>query len=155
MITQRLSPGPRYPALLQLLRASEALWNASRVFFARWELSPSQFNVLNLLCDEPDGLSQVELSRQLIMHRSNATGLIDRLETRGLVKRMENNADRRAYVVILTPAGQRLLHQILPHYYGAAENVWGNFTATRAKDLVDELERLSTNAERLAKRISD
>ena len=95
MITQRPSPGPRYPALLLLLRASEALWNASRVFFARWELSPSQFNVLNLLCDQPDGLSQVELSRQLIMHRSNVTGLVDRLETRGLVKRTENDADRR------------------------------------------------------------
>ena len=155
MITQRPSPGPRYPALLQLLRASEALWNASRVFFAGWELSPSQFNVLNLLCDQPDGLSQVELSRQLIMHRSNATGLIDRLETRGLVKRTENDADRRAYVVVLTPAGRRLIHQVLPHYYGAAEKVWGNFAATRATDLVVELERLSANAERLAKRISD
>jgi DNA-binding MarR family transcriptional regulator len=153
MITRRSSPGPRYPALLQLLRASEALWNASRVFFARWELSPSQFNVLNLLCDQPDGLSQVELSRHLIMHRSNATGLVDRLETRGLVKRTENNADRRAYVVVLTPAGRRLLHQVLPRYYEAAEKVWGSLPATRAKDLVAELERLSANAERLATRI--
>jgi len=155
MTTQRLSPGPRYPALLQLLRASEALWNASRVFFARWELSPSQFNVLNLLFDQPDGLSQAELSRQLIMHRSNATGLVDRLETRGLVKRKENAADRRAYVVVLTPAGRRLLNQILPHYYRAAENVWGNFTASRATDLVTELERLGANAKRMAKQISN
>ena len=155
MITQRLSPGPRYPALLQLLRASEALWNASRVFFSRWDLSPSQFNVLNLLFDQPDGLSQAELSRQLIMHRSNVTGLVDRLETRGLVKRTENDADRRAYVVVLTPAGRRLLHQVLPRYYDAAEKVWGNFTAARATDLVAELERLGANAKRMAKRISD
>ena len=41
--------GPRYQALIELLRTAENLWNASRVFFARWELSPSQFNVLNLL----------------------------------------------------------------------------------------------------------
>src|SRR6266496_1133102 len=47
-------PGPRYQALLQLLRTAEALWNASRNFFARWDLSPSQFNVLNLLYDQPD-----------------------------------------------------------------------------------------------------
>ena len=155
MITQRLSPGPRYPALLQLLRASEALWNVSRVFFARWDLSPSQFNVLNSLWDQPGGLSQVELSRQLIMHRSNATGLIDRLETRGLVKRTENDADRRAYVVVLTPAGRRLLQEVLPRYYEAAEKVWGNLTATRAKLLVADLERLSANAKRTVKQISD
>src|SRR5439155_27087571 len=37
-------PGPRYRALLQLLRTAETLWNSSRLFFVRWELSPSQFN---------------------------------------------------------------------------------------------------------------
>jgi hypothetical protein len=47
------APGPRYPALLQLLRTAENLWNASRLFFGRWDLSPSQFNVLNLLSGEP------------------------------------------------------------------------------------------------------
>ena len=57
------SPGPRYRALLQLLRTAETLWNASRLFFVRWALSPSQFNVLNLLYDKPDGCTQIELSR--------------------------------------------------------------------------------------------
>lgn len=73
----------RYQALLQLLRTADCLWNASRVFFARWELSPSQFNVLNLLSDQPDGLSQIKLGCLLITHRSNVTGLVDRLERRG------------------------------------------------------------------------
>ena len=72
------SPGPRYRALLQLLRTAETLWNVSRLFFARWDLSPSQFNVLNLVSDKPDGMSQIDLGRRLIMHRSNVTGLVDR-----------------------------------------------------------------------------
>ena len=86
----------RYEALLELLKTAESLWNASRVFFAKWDLSPSQFNVLNLLHLQPDGCSQVELSRQLIMHRSNVTGLVDRLEDRGLVKRTSLPSDRRS-----------------------------------------------------------
>src|SRR5919197_4265703 len=98
------SPGPRYQALLQLLRTAEALWNASRLFFARWDLGPSQFNVLHLLYGQPEGCTQVELSRWLIMHRSNVTGLVDRLEARGLVRRRDNTNDRRAYRVVLTPA---------------------------------------------------
>ncbi len=48
-------PGPHYEALLQLLRTSESIWNASRVFFGRWDLSPSQFNILNVLLGSPDG----------------------------------------------------------------------------------------------------
>src|ERR1035437_23608 len=78
---------PGYRALMELLRTADTVWNASRAFFERWDLSPSQFNVLTLLHLTPDGLSQTDLSRQLIMHRSNLTGLVDRLEKRGLVAR--------------------------------------------------------------------
>src|SRR5207244_4704246 len=107
----------RYEALLQVLRTADSLWETSRVFFARWELSPSQFNVLNLLIDKPEGLSQIEMGRLLIMHRSNVTGLIDRLARRGLVKRDESASDHRAYRIVLAAAGHRLLGRILPEYF--------------------------------------
>src|SRR5947209_7830446 len=135
------SPGPRYRALLQLLRTAETLWNASRLFFVRWDLSPSQFNVLNLLYDQPDGCTQIGLSRSLIMHRSNVTGLVDRLEGRGLVRRRNQARDRRAYRVVLTPAGRNLVRQILPYYYAAAERVWGELSPRRTDQLIDELMR--------------
>ena len=144
------SPGPRYRALLQLLRTAETLWNASRLFFVRWALSPSQFNVLNLLYDQPDGCTQIELSRSLIMHRSNVTGLVNRLEARGLVQRRDSANDRRAYRVVLTVTGRKLLQEILPHYYAAAERVWGEFSASRADQLIEELTRVCANAEDVA-----
>lgn len=136
----------RYAALLQLLRTAEDLWNASRVFFARWDLSPSQFNVLNLLHARPDGLSQADFSRLLVMHRSNATGLVDRLELRGLVRRTNDPADRRAYRVLLAPAGRRLVETILPEYHEAAEQVWAGVDAARAEALLEDLRRLTQNA---------
>ena len=117
--------GPRYDALMQLLRTADTIWNSSRMLFDRWEISPSQFNILNLLYNKPAGLSQVELSRALIMHRSNVTGLVDRLEARDLVKRSDIPGDRRAYRVSLTVAGKKLVSQILPEYFTAAEALWG------------------------------
>ena len=144
-------PGPHYEALLQLLRTSETLWNASRLFFARWDLSPSQFNLLNLLTDAPDGVTQVELSRSLIMHRSNVTGLADRLEERGLITRKDNPNDRRAYRVVLTAAGRKLMQKVLPEYYVAAEKIWGEFPLNRTKQLVADLERLSASVEQFSK----
>jgi DNA-binding MarR family transcriptional regulator len=143
------APGPRYAALLQLLRAAENLWNSSRVFFGRWDLSPSQFNVLNLLRDEPDGLSQIQISRLLIMHRSNATGLIDRLEQRGLLQRRASPGDRRAYRVVLTPAARQLLARILPGYYRLAEQVWDNLPVARVRRLLADLSHLDANVARL------
>jgi DNA-binding MarR family transcriptional regulator len=139
----------RYQTLLQVLRAADALWNASRAFFARWDLSPSQFNVLNLLQSRREGISQSELSRELIMHRSNATGLVDRLEQRGLVKRLNLAGDRRAYRVVLTPAGHKLLREILPRYHADAGRVWGKLPSKRVAALLGDLKEIASNAETL------
>jgi DNA-binding MarR family transcriptional regulator len=154
MAIRPTAPGPRYHALLQLLRTADTLWNASRVFFARWDLSPSQFNVLNLLSDHPKGLSQIELGRLLVMHRSNVTGLIDRLEARRLVRRRDNSTDRRAFNVMLTPAGKKLIRQIQPYYHRAADEVWSDLPLKRANQLVAELVAVSANAERIAGELS-
>jgi len=143
------APGPRYPALLRLLRTAENLWNASRALFGRWDLSPSQFNVLNLLRDQPRGLSQVQISRLLIMHRSNVTGLIDRLEKRGLLRRHASPGDRRAYRVVLTPAARQLLARILPGYYRLAEQAWDDLPVARVRQLLADLSHLDANLARL------
>ncbi|MGA2657282.1 MAG: MarR family transcriptional regulator [Verrucomicrobiota bacterium] len=137
-------------ALVQLLRAADTVWNASRAFFARWGLSPSQFNVLNLLEGNPSGLSQTELSRQLIMHRSNVTGLVDRLERRRLVRREDAVGDRRAYRVVLTPDGARLLGDVLPRYYEEARRVCEHLSERRAAELVADFGQIAQNAEQIA-----
>jgi DNA-binding MarR family transcriptional regulator len=141
---------PRYRALIELLRTADTIWDASRVFFGRWDLSPSQFNVLNLLRLNPAGLSQTDLSLQLIMHRSNVTGLVDRLETRGLVARQDAAGDRRAYSVVLTAAGSALLKQILPLYYQGAKAAWSHVSAKRAAELTRDLRQVAQNAQQIA-----
>ena len=150
MSTKPLQPGPHYEAMLQLLRTAETLWNSSRIFFSRWDLSPSQFNVLNVLRDSAEGLSQTELSRELLTHRSNVTGLVDRLEERKLVKRQSVPDDRRAYRVVLTEGGHKLLAEILPIFYQAAEDVWDGVSAKRAVQLNEELLRINAQAEAIA-----
>ena len=145
---------PGYRALMELLRTADTVWNASRVFFERWDLSPSQFNVLNLLRLNPAGLSQTDLSRELIMHRSNLTGLVDRLERRGLVARREVAADRRAYRVVLTGAGGKLLRQVLPQYYEGAARVWGHLPVRRAAGLIADLQKAAQNTQEIAAGLS-
>jgi MarR family transcriptional regulator, 2-MHQ and catechol-resistance regulon repressor len=145
-------PGPRYVALLDLLRTAETVWNASRALFDRWGLGPSQFNVLDLLHGSAGGRTQTELSRELLMHRSNVTGLVDRMVERGWVVRRADPADRRVHHVHLTPAGERLVREILPHYYLAAEEVWGGFPVQQLPALRRAMERLRHNAEALASR---
>lgn len=143
-------PDPRYEALLQLLRTADSLWNASRLFFAPWDLSPAQFNVLNLLSDKKDGLTQSELGRELLTHRSNVTGLVDRLESRGLVSRGDSTSDRRAWSVRLTPAGRWLLQEVLPRYHAAAVEIWEGVKPASTRETSAVLRILEQNARRAA-----
>ena len=145
----------RYEALLRLLRTSETIWNASRLFFARWALSPSQFNILNLLNGHAGGLTQTDLSHALITHRSNVTGLVDRLEQRGLVVRKAVPGDRRAYSVQLTRAGARLVEEILPEYYARAEAAFEPIPLKDLARLNRQLAEIDATATRIAAQLEN
>ena len=45
------------------------------------------------------------LARSLACDASNVTGIVDRLEARGLLERQPDEADRRLKVIALTPRG--------------------------------------------------
>jgi MarR family transcriptional regulator, organic hydroperoxide resistance regulator len=74
---------------------------------AEFDLSPAQCHVLHLI--EPGKpIPMGRLAETMACDASNVTGLVDRLESRGLVKRQPSTADRRQKVLDLTPAGVRL-----------------------------------------------
>src|SRR5229473_6468443 len=79
---------------------------------AELELSPAQCHVLHLI--EPGRpVPMGRLAEALACDASNVTGLVDRLESRGLVRRQPSEEDRRIKVLELTPAGTRLRSIVL------------------------------------------
>src|SRR2546422_9427290 len=79
---------------------------------AEFELSPAQCHLLNLI-DPDQPTSMGRLAETLACDASNMTGLVDRLESRGLVRRCPSSEDRRVKVLELTPAGGRLRAVVL------------------------------------------
>ena len=70
------------------------------------ELSPAQCHVLHLI--EPGhAVPMGHVADKLACDASNVTGLVDRLESRGLIRRRPSDRDRRIKVLQLTPAGLR------------------------------------------------
>jgi DNA-binding MarR family transcriptional regulator len=70
-----------------------------------FDLMPPQQLILGLL-DEPRPMG--ELAQQMHCDNSNITGIVDRLEERGLVERGAAEGDRRVKLVALTQAGREI-----------------------------------------------
>jgi DNA-binding MarR family transcriptional regulator len=91
---------------------------AHRIFgatTAELELAPAQAVALQELEAERP-ISMRELAERLRCHPSNITGLVDRLEARGLVERRPDPRDRRVKGLALTPTGEQVrlrLHKLL------------------------------------------
>ena len=71
-----------------------------------------RFDLLAQLERHPRGLTMGELSQRLMVTGGNVTGITDQLEAEGHVRRAPHPEDRRAYAVMLTPAGRRLFRRM-------------------------------------------
>ncbi len=144
-----MTPDPAIDLVVNTVSASNALLRTSRRVFRPFGLSEAQFNVLQVLQDADDLLSQRELSDILIVDRSNITGLIDRMEKADWVKRQPVPGDRRAYRVALTPEGRRLWRQANTAYVQAIARVTVNLTSTQMRAVSTALPILERSARSL------
>jgi MarR family transcriptional regulator, organic hydroperoxide resistance regulator len=106
----------------------------------RLNLSPIQCHVLQLMePDEPVAMGQ--LADTLSCDASNVTGLIDRLEGQGLVRRRPGHTDRRVKQIELTVAGTRIRAELQQRIAGESCAL-GRLSAAERKALVRLLEKL-------------
>jgi len=110
------------PAVEEAVRAYVKLMRASRSVLARVEpalakrgLTPTQLGVLEALLHK-GAMTHRELGRKVLTSAGNMTDVVDKLEARGLVRRVRGAADRRQVRVELTDPGRRLIEDLFPRH---------------------------------------
>ena len=73
----------------------------------KFAITLPQFDVLSELERAGDPLTMSQLSKELMVSNGNVTGVIDRLEKSGFVKRERAEHDRRVQYIDLTKKGRR------------------------------------------------
>jgi DNA-binding MarR family transcriptional regulator len=101
-------PAHRSGALLDHLARRMRLRGESAM--TQLELRPRHMVALTVLRDQ-GGSTQQALSSTLMMDGTNVVGLLNDLETRGLIERRRSSQDRRRHIVELTTAGLELLNK--------------------------------------------
>lgn len=103
------------PVIRELVRCYQAFQHASDAHIRRTGLTAPQFDIVVTLGNTP-GLSFKELGIRTLITKGTLTGVVDRLESRGLVERIPAPDDGRSTLVRLTAEGGRVFHEVFePH----------------------------------------
>ncbi len=123
---------------------------ANRQIFRQFDLSNAQYEVLRILADRSVPMSLSDLSRLLVVSNANVTGLIDRMEAQGLVRRKTKPADGRVRLIEISAAGRKRFQQAHAANMDAIAEYLQTFTDDDLRQLLKPLEILHMRAEAAA-----
>lgn len=91
------------------------------------KITPAQAGILALLL-EKNGRTMTELSQALSIDNSTITGLVDRLENAGFLRRRMKAEDRRISLIYITPEGDRETHKAIMTLKKVNEEIKSGFS---------------------------
>src|SRR5574340_226152 len=101
---------PFIPVLRELARAYQAFESYSVIHIRTLGLTAPQFDIIATL-GNTEGMSFKELGEKTLITKGTLTGVVDRLESRRLVRRIASPEDGRSVIVRLTAEGARLFER--------------------------------------------
>lgn len=138
---------PEQEAMLNLLRTNDQFQNRFGRLFRDHGLTSSQYNVLRILRGEGKPMPSLEIAERLIQVVPAITGLIDRLENQGLVRRKRCTEDRRVVYVAITRKALTLLEKLDEPVNSLHQNLIGHLTRSELKELSRLLEKARLNSD--------
>lgn len=92
-------------SMVMLLGAAQSVHDRLEAALAEVGLTPAKYQAIDELARAGEPLTLSDFASRLHCVRSNITQLVDRLEADGLVRRVDDPADRRAIRAVITPSG--------------------------------------------------
>ncbi len=129
--------------LVSAVRGS--IWNAIEAELEPLGLTTAQFVVFNSIA-LGKGRTIGEFCRLLGYDSGAMTRLLDRIENKGLVRRINNPEDRRSYLIELTPRSEALFPMARKRVRSVFHRLLAGFSNAQAEQLKFLLERVLANA---------
>jgi len=105
-----------------------------------------RFDLMAQLERYKGGLKMNELSRLLMVTGGNVTAIVDQLEKESLVERLDEPADRRAFRIRLTRAGEKIFAEMARAHEEWVVELLSGLSRREADDLLKLLAKLKSHA---------
>lgn len=125
-----------------LTKAQQSIHQLFKAQLAPFGVTPGQYAVLKCLWDE-DGKTAKQIAELLFLDGSTITGVLDRIEQKGLIEKQVDPRDRRAIRVMLTDAGRSLEEPLTQAIIEANQKALVNFNDIEGESLKGLLHKLN------------
>jgi DNA-binding MarR family transcriptional regulator len=140
----------RYLRSIRLLaQCFHAFEHISSLHIRTLDLTPAQFDIVATLGNTA-GMSFKELGEKTLITKGTLTGVIDRLEAKGLVRRAIKPEDRRSMIVQLTEKGEAEFQRTFAPHVAFCKQPFTGYTDEDFASLERELAKLKTHLEAAA-----
>ncbi|QNA87534.1 MarR family transcriptional regulator [Massilia sp. Dwa41.01b] len=107
----------------------------------QYGLTHPQFDIIATLGNTP-GMSYKELGERTLITKGTLTGVIERLEQKGLVVRARSSDDKRSFHVSLTPAGEAVFREVFPQVVAHGKQLFVDCSDTEFDEMDEVLRKL-------------
>ncbi len=134
-------------AAINILYTYGWLMEKTKEVFALEDITPQQFNILRILRGSfPQPLSTLQIRERMLDKMSNTSRIVDRLITKGLVKKGTCKTDRRLVDITITDKGKKLLEK-LDARQDELDGIIGNLSKQEALVLSELLDKIRNGSE--------
>lgn len=94
-------------------------------------LTVMQWTTLSLILSSPGSMSLTEIAKFLPIEIHSVSALVEKLEIRGLIKRIRSKNDRRVVNIYLTESGFNILKKVVPFTHAFTMNATGSLSKSQ------------------------
>jgi len=135
------------PLVRELVRCYQAFERISNTHIRLSGLTPAQFDIVATLGNTP-GMTFKELGQRTLITKGTLTGVVDRLEVRGIVRRVASDCDGRSTLVRLTKTGESLFERTFAPHIAFLAPAFEALPACGRRELGKRLAQLRVELER-------
>ncbi|MBU6468760.1 MAG: MarR family transcriptional regulator [Betaproteobacteria bacterium] len=129
------------PTLRALVRTYQAFDNFSERHIKSLGLTTGQFDVIATL-GNTQGMTCGEIGEKTLMVKGTLTGVLDRLEAKGMIVRVENPKDKRSTLIKLTDVGEKTFQNTFQPHLEYLSQVFDKLSAKELQEIESQLQKL-------------
>ncbi|NLY76836.1 MAG: MarR family transcriptional regulator [Tissierellia bacterium] len=127
--------------LVVMLRAAQTVEDLVKKDMRRYGINPTEFAVLELLYNRGEQPIQ-KIGKKILLASSSITYVIDQLEKKGLVKRIDCPEDRRSKLATITDEGKQFMDEAFPKHEERIDQIFSHMTEEEMDTAIEILKKI-------------